>query len=81
MKKEVKELREQLKKGEMPTCTNDGEPERSPGEQITVKGKPSYSAAVRGSGEKKHPIPHMKENPRKPKSERVGSLIPASQQG
>ena len=70
LKKEVKELRESSSKeeGEMLTCTNDGNPERSPGEQITVKGKPSYSAVVRGPGEKKHPVPHKKENPRKPKS-------------
>ena len=57
LNKEVKELRESSSKeeGEMLTCTNDGKPERSPGEQITVKGKPSYSAVVRGPGEKKHP--------------------------
>ena len=70
LKKEVKELRESSAKeeGEMPTCTIDGKPGSSLGGQITVKGKPSYSAVVMGPGEKKHPVPHKKENPRKPKS-------------
>ena len=70
LKKEVKELRESSSKeeGEMPTCTTDGKPGSSLGEPITMKGKPSYSAVVMGPGEKKHPVPHMKENPRKPKS-------------
>ena len=70
LKEEVKELRKSSSKeeGEMPTCMNDGKPKRSRGEQITVKGKPLYSAVVMGPGKKKHPVPHQKENPRKPKS-------------
>ena len=70
LKEEVKKLRESSskKEGEMPPCMNDGKPERSRGEQITVKDKPLYSAVVMGPGKKKHPVPHQKENPRKPKS-------------